>query len=163
MTTTMRIGHGYDVHRLAENRPLILGGVHIDWARGLVGHSDGDVLLHALCDACLGAAGWGDIGRHFPPTDARYRGADSRMFVRRLQAMLAQANWRVANLDCTVVAERPLLAPHIPRMRENIADDLAIEADLVNVKATTTEGLGLCGREEGIAAYSVVLLAGCGG
>lgn len=154
----MRIGHGYDVHRLVENRPLIIGGATIDWHLGLAGHSDADVLLHAVCDACLGAAGQGDIGRHFPPADARWRGADSRAFVRRIRQMLAAENWRVVNLDCTLVAQRPSLAPHIPQMRANISGDLLVDAGLVNIKATTTDGLGFCGREQGIAAHVVALL-----
>ncbi len=154
----MRIGNGYDVHQLVENRPLIIGGVTIDWHLGLAGHSDGDVLLHALCDACIGAAGLGDLGKHFPPSDAQYKDADSRTFVRQVQNKLAADNWRVVNLDCIVVAQRPKLAPYISQMRENIAGDLAIDAGQVNVKATTTEGLGFCGREQGIAAHAVVLL-----
>ena len=154
----MRIGNGYDVHQLVENRPLIIGGVTIDWHLGLAGHSDGDVLLHALCDACIGAAGLGDLGKHFPPSDAQYKDADSRTFVRQVQKKLAADNWRVVNLDCIVVAQRPKLAPYISQMRENIAGDLAIDARQVNVKATTTEGLGFCGREQGIAAHAVVLL-----
>ena len=159
----MRIGNGYDVHPLAKNRPLIIGGVTIDWHLGLVGHSDGDVLLHAVCDACLGAAGWGDMGRHFPPSQAQYKDADSRTFVRRIGQMLAAENGRVVNLDCTIVAQRPKLAPCIRKMQENIATDLAIDHSRVNIKATTTEGLGFCGREQGIAAYAVVLLEFPGG
>ena len=154
----MRIGNGYDVHPLVGNRPLIIGGVRIDWHLGLDGHSDGDVLLHAVCDACIGAAGLGDMGRHFPDSDARYKDADSRDLVRRVREMLAEGKWRVVNVDTIVVAQRPKLAPHIPQMRENIAADLGIAADRVNVKATTTEGLGFCGREQGIAAYAVALL-----
>lgn len=154
----MRIGNGYDVHPLVENRPLIIGGVSIDWHLGLAGHSDGDVLLHAICDACIGAAGLGDLGRHFPPSDAQYKDADSRTFVRQVRQLLAAENWQVVNLDCIVVAQRPKLAPYIPQMREHIIGDLEIDAGRVNVKATTTEGLGFCGREQGIAAYAVVLL-----
>ena len=154
----MRIGNGYDVHPLVENRPLIIGGVTIDWHVGLAGHSDGDVLLHAICDACIGAAGLGDLGKHFPPSDAQYKDADSRTLLRQVQKMLAAENWRVVNIDCIVVAQRPKLAPHILPMRENIAADLAMDAGQVNVKATTTEGLGFCGREQGIAAYAVVLI-----
>lgn len=159
----MRIGNGYDVHPLVENRPLIIGGVTLDWPLGLAGHSDGDVLLHAVCDACLGAAGWGDMGRHFPSSQAQYKDADSRTFVRHIGQMLAAENGRVVNLDCTIVAQRPKLAPCIPQMRENIAADLAVDRSRVNVKATTTEGLGFCGREQGIAAYAVVLLELPGG
>ena len=154
----MRIGNGYDVHPLVENRPLIIGGVTIDWHLGLAAHSDGDVLLHAICDACLGAAGQGDMGRHFPPSDPRYRDADSRTFVRQVKGMLDAGNWRVVNLDSVIVAERPKLAPHIPQMRDHLAADLGIAPGLVNIKATTTEGLGWCGEERGIAAYAVVLL-----
>ena len=154
----MRIGNGYDVHRLVDSRPLIIGGVCIDWHLGLAGHSDADVLLHAVCDACIGAAGWGDIGRHFPPSDELYKDADSRTFVRQLRQMLTDENWQILNLDCTIVVEQPRLAPYIPQMEENIARDLDINNTQVNVKATTTEGLGFCGREQGIAAYAVVLL-----
>ena len=156
----MRIGNGYDVHPLVENRPLVLGGVAIDWHLGLDGHSDGDVLLHAVCDACIGAAGRGDLGRHFPPSDPQYKDADSRAFLRETGKMLAAGHWRVVNLDCIIVAERPKLAPHIPQMRDNIAADLDIDAGQINIKATTTEGLGFCGRERGMAAYAVVLLDG---
>jgi len=131
--------------------------VRIDWRRGLAGHSDADVLLHAVCDACIGAAGRGDLGAHFP-NDARHRGADSRDLLREVRRMLDAAGWRVANLDCVVVAERPKLAPHTALMRENIAHDLGIDAARVNVKASSTDGLGFCGREEGIAAHAVALL-----
>ncbi len=158
----IRIGNGYDVHRLAGNRPLIIGGVNIPWHLGLEGHSDGDVLLHAICDACIGAAGGGDIGNHFPSTDARHKDADSRIFVRRLRQLLATENWRVVNLDCIVVAQQPRLTPHIAQMQSNIADDLGIDAGQVNVKATTTDGLGFCGRAQGIAAYAVALLEAAG-
>ena len=154
----MRIGNGYDVHRLVGNRPLIIGGVNIEWHLGLEGHSDADVLLHAICDACLGAAGKGDIGRHFPASDARHKDADSRAFVRHLRQMLADDAWRVVNLDCIIVAQRPNLSPYLPQMEANIADDLGLATESVNVKATTTEGLGFCGKEQGIAAYAVALL-----
>ena len=154
----MRIGNGYDVHRLVGNRPLIIGGVNIEWHLGLEGHSDADVLLHAICDACLGAAGKGDIGRHFPASDARHKDADSRTFVRHLRQMLADDAWRVVNLDCIIVAQRPNLSPYLPQMEANIADDLGLATESVNVKATTTEGLGFCGKEQGIAAYAVALL-----
>ena len=156
----MRIGNGYDVHRLVGNRPLIIGGVNIQWHLGLEGHSDADVLLHAICDACLGAAGRGDIGRHFPASDARHKDADSRAFVRRVRRLLADDAWRVVNLDCIIVAQRPNLSPYFVQMEGNIADDLGLATELVNVKATTTEGLGFCGKEQGIAAYAVVLLGG---
>lgn len=154
----MRIGHGYDVHRLVEDRKLILGGVEIPYEKGLLGHSDADVLLHALADALLGAAALGDIGQHFPDTDERYRGADSRMLLRSVADMLAERGFSVVNVDCTVLAQRPKLAPHIPRMRENIAADLGLPLDRVSVKATTEEGLGFTGEGKGIAAHAVALL-----
>lgn len=156
--SNIRIGHGCDVHQLVAGRKLVIGGVTIEWHLGLHGHSDADVLLHAVCDACLGAAGLGDLGRHFPSSDPAYRGADSRTLVRQLRRMLDARGWRVANLDCTVIAERPPLSPHTARMEANIAADLGIAAAQVNVKATTTDGLGLCGRGEGIAALAVALL-----
>jgi 2-C-methyl-D-erythritol 2,4-cyclodiphosphate synthase len=155
----MRIGHGYDVHVLASGRKLVLGGVEISHTRGLAGHSDADVLIHAVCDACLGAAGLGDIGRHFPDSDPRYRGIDSRKLLRAVKALIEAAGWRVANLDSTIVAQAPKLAPHLPAMAANLAADLGIAVSQVNVKATTTEKLGFAGREEGIAAHAVVLLA----
>jgi 2-C-methyl-D-erythritol 2,4-cyclodiphosphate synthase len=154
----MRIGQGYDVHPLVEGRKLVLGGVTIPYERGLLGHSDADALLHAICDACLGAAGLGDIGRHFPDTDAQYKDADSRVLLRRVHDEIAKRGWRVENVDSTIVAQAPKLAPYIPTMVANIAADLGIEAARVNVKATTTEKLGFAGRQEGIAAYAVVLL-----
>jgi 2-C-methyl-D-erythritol 2,4-cyclodiphosphate synthase len=153
-----RIGHGYDVHALAKDRPLIIGGVRIPHERGLAGHSDADVLIHAVCDACLGAAGLGDIGRHFPDSDPRYKNADSRELLRQVRERIAKQGLKVGNLDTTIVAQRPRLAPHVEAMRRNLADDLGIEARKVNVKAKTTEKLGFAGREEGIAAYAVVLL-----
>ncbi|MEA3292792.1 MAG: 2-C-methyl-D-erythritol 2,4-cyclodiphosphate synthase [Pseudomonadota bacterium] len=156
---TYRIGNGYDVHRLVGGRPLILGGMEIPWRQGLAGHSDADVLLHAICDACLGAAGLGDIGRHFPPDDEAYRNIDSRRLLCRTRSLLRGQDLRVVNVDSTIVAQAPKLASHIPGMVENIAADLELSMDLVNVKATTTEQLGFCGRGEGIAAYAVVLLA----
>ncbi len=158
MQTQLRIGNGYDAHRLVAKRPLIIGGVKIPWHVGLDGHSDADVLLHALCDACIGAAGWGDLGKHFPSSEAQYRDADSRILVREISGRLAAESWRVANLDCTIVAQRPQLAPHVAQMEANIAADLGVDVHLVNVKATTTDGLGFCGREQGIAAYAVALL-----
>ena len=154
----MRIGHGYDVHRLVEGRKLILGGVDIPYEKGLLGHSDADVLLHAIADAILGAIAEGDIGKHFPDTDPRFKGADSRMLLARVVELADGKGYRLGNLDATVVAQRPKLAPHIPHMRENIAVVLATGIDRVNVKATTTEELGFAGRGEGIAAYAVVLL-----
>jgi 2-C-methyl-D-erythritol 2,4-cyclodiphosphate synthase len=155
----MRIGNGFDVHRLEKGRPLILGGVEIKWDRGLLGHSDADVLLHALCDALLGAAAMGDIGTHFPASDPQYEGMNSREFVRSVANMLETADLKIDNVDCTIVAEKPKLAPYLPQMVSNIASDLGIKPNDVNVKATTTEGLGFCGREEGIAAWVNVLVS----
>jgi 2-C-methyl-D-erythritol 2,4-cyclodiphosphate synthase len=154
----MRIGHGYDVHRLVEGRKLILGGVDIPYERGLLGHSDADVLLHAISDAILGAIGEGDIGRHFPDTDPRYKGADSLRLLAYVMKLAEDKGYRLGNVDATIVAQRPKLAPHIPLMAENIAAVLGGDKDRVNVKATTTEELGFAGRGEGIAAYAVVLL-----
>lgn len=154
----MRIGHGYDAHRFADGSVLVLGGVPIPHARGLQAHSDGDVLLHALCDALLGGAGLGDIGRHFPDSDAAYCNIDSRVLLRRVRDLLHTNHLRVGNADLTVLAQRPRLAAHIADMRVNIAADLQIGAERINVKATTTEGMGFVGRAEGIAAHAVVLL-----
>lgn len=156
----MRIGHGFDVHAFAEGRKLIVGGVEIPYERGLAGHSDADVLLHAICDALLGAAALGDIGRHFPDTDARFKGIDSRELLRDVARRIGEKGYRVANLDATIIAQAPKMAPHIPAMRTHIAADLGITLDDVNVKATTTERLGFTGRGEGIAAEAVCLLAG---
>lgn len=154
----MRIGHGYDVHQLVAGRDLILGGVKIAHPKGLLGHSDADVLIHAVCDACLGAAGLGDIGRHFPDSDAQYKDIDSRILLRRVGASLKQRRLRVENIDTTLIAQAPKLAPHLAAMAQNLAADLEIPVTNVNVKATTTEQLGFAGREEGIAAHAVVLL-----
>lgn len=154
----MRVGIGYDVHKFAEGRKLILGGVEIPYEKGLLGHSDADVLLHAVMDALLGAAALGDIGQHFPDTDVRYAGADSRMLLREVGDMLEKAGWKVVNIDATIIAQRPKLAGHIARMRTNIAADLGLEEDCVSVKATTEEHLGFTGREEGISAQAVALL-----
>ena len=154
----MRIGHGYDVHQLVAGRDLILGGVKIPHAKGLLGHSDADVLIHAVCDACLGAAGLGDIGRHFPDTDAQYKNIDSRILLRKVCASLKQRRWKVENIDSTIIAQAPKLAQYLTIMAQNIAADLEIVPERVNVKATTTEKLGFAGREEGIAAHAVVLL-----
>lgn len=154
----MRIGHGYDVHRFQDGDFIVLGGVRIAHHKAFVAHSDGDVLLHALTDALLGAAGLGDIGQHFPDTDPAYQGADSRQLLRQVVTLLAQAGWRVGNVDSTVLAQAPKMAPHIAAMRENIAADLKISAEQVNIKATTTEGLGFVGREQGIAAHAVAVL-----
>ena len=154
----MRIGQGFDVHAFAEERKLIIGGVTIPYERGLLGHSDADVLLHAICDALLGAAALGDIGKHFPDTDPRYRGADSRALLRHVASLIKKQGYQVSNVDATIIAQAPKMAPHIAAMMENIAMDLGIAADRVNVKATTTEKLGFTGREEGIAAQAVCLL-----
>lgn len=155
----MRIGHGYDVHRFGAGDSVVLGGVVIPHDHGLVAHSDGDVLVHAVCDALLGAAALGDIGRHFPDTDPDNRDIDSRLLLVRVVKLVHARGWRVANLDSTLVAQSPKLAPHIDRMCSNLAADLRVAIDQVNVKATTTEGLGFCGRGEGIAAHAVILLA----
>lgn len=154
----IRVGHGFDVHALVENRDLIIGGVTIPHTHGLLGHSDADVLLHAATDAILGAAALGDIGRHFPDTDPRYKGADSRVLLRDAMAIVAEQGWRVVNLDATVHAQAPKMAPHAPAMVANIAADLNIPENCVNVKAKTNEHLGYLGRKEGIAANVVVLL-----
>ena len=154
----MRVGHGFDVHRLVAGRKLVIGGVTIEHDKGLLGHSDADVLLHAICDALLGAAALGDIGRHFPDGDERYRGIDSRELLREVCRLLTDRGRRIVNVDATIVAEAPRMAPHIPKMVANIADDLAIGPHYVNVKATTTEGLGFTGRGEGIAAHAVCLV-----
>ena len=154
----MRIGHGYDVHRLVEGRKLIMGGVEIPYEKGLLGHSDADVLLHALADSLLGAAALGDIGKHFPDSDERYRGADSRLLLRKVLELLQESGYQVVNVDCTILAQRPKLAGYIAQMRENIAADLLIPLDCVSVKATTEEGLGFTGEGLGIAAHAVALL-----
>jgi len=155
----MRIGQGFDVHALVAGRKLIIGGVNIPFDRGLAGHSDADVLLHALCDALLGAAGLGDIGRHFPDTDPRYKGIDSRELVRAVAQLLHERDYVIGNVDATIIAQAPKMAPHIPAMRANIAADLNVTEDCVNIKAKTAERLGLVGRGEGIVAEAVVLLA----
>ena len=154
----MRIGHGYDVHRLVPGRKLILGGVEIPWDRGLDGHSDADVLTHAVMDALLGAAAMGDIGKLFPDNDDRYLGADSLMLLSEVVSRLHAAGYRVGNVDATILAQKPKLAPHIDAMREKLAEKLAVDASRVSVKATTEERLGFTGREEGIAAHAVCLL-----
>ena len=150
-----RVGTGFDVHALVENRALILAGVRVPYEKGLLGHSDADVALHALMDALLGAAGKGDIGKHFPDTDDKYEGADSRRLLRVVVEMLQKDGWRVNNVDVTIIAQRPKLAPFIATMRELVASDLGITEDAVNIKATTTEKLGFTGRGEGIAAEAV--------
>ena len=154
----MRIGQGFDVHRLVAGRRLVVGGVEIAHDKGLLGHSDADVLLHAICDALLGAAALGDIGKHFPDSDPRYKGIDSRQLLRHVAGLLKDRGRRVVNVDATIIAEAPRMAPHIPQMVANIAGDLAIEPHYVNVKATTTETLGFTGRGEGIAAQAVCLV-----
>ena len=154
----MRIGMGYDVHCLAADRKLILGGVQIPWDRGLLGHSDADVLLHAVMDALLGAAAMGDIGRHFPDTDPAYAGISSLLLLRHVAELLQQTGYQVGNIDATIIAQKPKLAPYIPQMAENIAKILHISVSCVNIKATTEEKLGFTGREEGIAAQAVCLL-----
>lgn len=154
--TRLRIGHGYDVHRLTEGRRLVLGGVEIPWERGLLGHSDADVLLHAVMDALLGAAALPDIGHQFPDSDPRYAGADSRVLLRQVRELLK--GWAVVNVDATIIAQAPKLAPHIAAMAANIAGDLGVEPEQVNVKATTEEHLGFTGAGEGIAAHAVCLL-----
>lgn len=154
----MRIGQGFDVHQLVEGRKLIMGGVDIPYAKGLLGHSDADVLLHAICDALLGAAGLGDIGKHFADTDAKYKDIDSRILLRDVAKKIGDVGYRIGNVDATIIAQAPKMAPHIPQMIANIADDLGISRNAVNVKATTTEQLGYTGRGEGIAAQAVALL-----
>ena len=154
----IRIGEGWDTHALVLDRPLILGGVTIPHTHGLLGHSDADALLHAITDALLGAAGLGDIGRHFPDTDPRYQGADSRVLLRHVLGLVQAKGYRVGNVDATIVAQAPKMAPHIENMRQCIAEDLQVALDQVNVKATTTEQLGFTGREEGIAVHAVALL-----
>ena len=154
----MKIGHGYDVHQLVEGRKLILGGVEIEHSKGLLGHSDADVLLHAICDAIIGALGLGDIGQHFPDTDEQYSGADSRILLRHVVQLMSNKGFEIVNLDSTIIAQAPKLATHLSAMKNNIAADLDCEIDEINIKATTTEKLGFAGRQEGIEAHAVVLL-----
>ena len=154
----MRVGMGYDVHRLVENRDLIIGGVKIPYEKGLLGHSDADVLLHAIMDALLGAAALGDIGKHFPDTDPKYKGADSMALLVEVGKMLKENKYRVENIDATIIAQAPKMRPHIDTMRQNIADGLDINIDQVNVKATTEEGLGFTGTGEGISSQAICLL-----
>ncbi|WP_166206486.1 2-C-methyl-D-erythritol 2,4-cyclodiphosphate synthase [Cognatiluteimonas telluris] len=156
--TAVRIGHGFDVHAFGPGDHLMLGGVRVSFERGVVAHSDGDVILHALCDAMLGALALGDIGRHFPPSDPQWRGADSRAFLRQCNELLGQRGWRLGNADITVVCERPKIDPHAGAMRAVIASDLGIDADAISIKATTTERMGFTGRGEGIAAHAVCLV-----
>ena len=154
----MRIGHGYDVHRLVPGRKLILGGVEIPWDRGLEGHSDADVLTHAVMDALLGAAGMGDIGQHFPDQDDRFLNIDSQILLHKVRDLLQQANYGIVNLDATLIAQKPKLMPHLEKMRQTLADTLGIGTDRINLKATTEEHLGFTGREEGISAHCVCLI-----
>lgn len=158
MTLPFRIGQGYDVHALTPGRPLIVGGVDIPHHSGLLGHSDADVLLHAITDALLGAAGLGDIGGMFPDTDPRWKGADSRMLLREAMAAVVRAGWKLGNLDATIIAQAPRVKPHVAAMRANIAADLGVAAEAVNIKGKTTERLGFVGRGEGIAAEAIALL-----
>ncbi len=153
-----RIGFGYDVHQLVEGRDLLLGGVHIPFEKGLLGHSDADVLLHAITDAILGAVAMGDIGRHFPDTDPRYKDADSRLLLRDAYALAMNEGYELSNVDATIIAQRPKLLPYMQLIRENIAEDLIVDLNQISVKATTSENIGFLGREEGIAAHAVVLL-----
>ena len=154
----MRIGHGYDVHKFGGEGPITIGGVSINYEQGLLAHSDGDVLIHALCDALLGAAALGDIGKHFPDTDSAYAGADSRGLLRDVVARLHNLGYKLVNADMTIVAQAPKMAPHIATMQQLLAEDCAVDTDQINVKATTTEKLGFAGRKEGIAAHAVVLI-----
>lgn len=154
----MRIGHGYDVHRLAEDRDLIIGGVKIPYELGLLGHSDADVLLHAICDALLGAAAMGDIGKHFPDNDDKFKNIDSRILLRHVVGLLAEKGYKIGNIDATVIAQKPKLAPFIEQMVRNIAEDCGVSADCVNVKATTEEKLGFTGELKGISAHAVCII-----
>lgn len=155
----IRIGHGYDVHRFAENRDLILGGVKIDYEKGLLGHSDADVLLHAVCDALLGAAALGDIGKHFPDSDDRYKGIDSMLLLRHVVSLLSENGYSVVNIDSTVIAQKPKIGKYTGKMAANIAEACCVGKDMVNVKATTEEGLGFTGNLEGISAHAVCLIS----
>ncbi len=159
MSLALRVGQGFDVHPFVEGRRLVLGGVEVPYHLGLAGHSDADVLIHAICDALLGAAGMGDIGHHFPDSDAAYAGVDSTKLLAQVVRLLAEAGWRLGNVDATVVAQRPKLAPYIDAMRARLAEVLAVAQAQINIKATTTEKLGFCGRGEGIAAQAVVLIS----
>ena len=156
--TNLRVGHGYDVHRLVENRALILGGVKIEHPLGLLGHSDADVLLHAVMDSLLGAAALGDIGKHFPDSDQRYKGADSLLLTKKVGEILREQGYQIVNVDATVLAQKPKLAPHIPQMRENIASALGCSIDQISVKATTEERLGFTGNEQGMASHAICMI-----
>ncbi len=155
----IRIGHGYDVHKFAENRKCIIGGVEIPYEKGLLGHSDADVLLHAVCDALLGAAGLGDIGKHFPDNDNRFLNIDSRILIKKTVELLKEKGYSVGNIDATIIAQKPKMAEYISKMRENIAEDCGVSADKINVKATTEEGLGFTGNLEGISAHAVCIIS----
>ena len=154
----MRIGHGYDVHKFAENRDLVIGGMKIPYEKGLLGHSDADVLLHAICDALLGAAALGDIGKHFPDTSDEFEGIDSRILLKKTVSLLKENGYKIGNIDATIIAQKPKMAPYIDKMRENIAGDCNIDIGCVNVKATTEEGLGFTGALEGVSAHAVCIL-----
>lgn len=154
----IRVGMGYDVHRLTEDRDLILGGVKIPWEKGLLGHSDADVLIHAVMDALLGAAALGDIGKHFPDTDPAYKGISSILLLERVTKLLREKGYEIGNIDATIIAQKPKMAPHIPQMRKNLAQAMGVEEDRINIKATTEEGLGFTGRGEGIASQAICLL-----
>ena len=154
----MRIGHGYDAHPLKQGRPLVLGGVTVPYQKGLDGHSDADVVIHALCDAILGATGLGDIGTYFPSTDESYKDIDSRLLLKQVLNYIRKSNFSIGNVDITILAQVPKLAEHIPAMKKNLADDLKTDKSLINIKATTTEGMGFIGRKEGISAHAVVLI-----
>lgn len=154
----MRIGHGYDVHKLSQNRKLIIGGVEIPFEAGLLGHSDADVLLHAVCDSLLGAAALGDIGKHFPDTDPAYKNINSLFLLKKVGELISEGGYKICNIDATIIAQSPKMSPYIQKMRENIAETLNIDVSLVSVKATTEEGLGFSGRKEGISAHSVCLI-----
>ncbi len=157
-TTDFRVGFGYDVHRLVEGRDLVIGGVTIPYHLGLLGHSDADVLIHALCDALLGASGEGDIGKHFPDSDPEYRGISSMILLEHVMTKLSREGWRLSNADMTLMAQRPKIAPYIPEMKANLSEAMKCDAGRINVKATTTEGLGFAGAGEGMAAYAVALI-----
>ena len=154
----MRIGHGYDAHPLKQGRPLVLGGVTVPYQKGLDGHSDADVVIHALCDALLGATGLGDIGTYFPSTDESYKDIDSRLLLKQVLNYIRKSNFSIGNVDITILAQEPKLAEHIPAMKKNLADDLKTDKSLINIKATTTEGMGFIGRKESISAHAVVLI-----
>ena len=154
----MLIGHGYDAHPLKQGRPLVLGGVTVPYQKGLDGHSDADVVIHALCDALLGATGLGDIGTYFPSTDESYKDIDSRLLLKQVLNYIRKSNFSIGNVDITILAQEPKLAEHIPAMKKNLADDLKTDKSLINIKATTTEGMGFIGRKEGISAHAVVLI-----